>query len=438
MTNKHNGRFEYLNLPEFFNLGTELTIRCKEHNHIFTTKKSYHTSNTYGGCSHCIKQHKQTTNKEEELVIEEFKMVHGDRYNYDKVVYVNSNNKVIITCEKHGDFKQIPSSHLRGSGCPSCKHSTGEKMIQNFLKKMNIKYTTQKNFYGCMNEDTNRLLPFDLYVPEFHTCIEFDGYQHFIPVERWGGEDNLKEIQRRDNIKNQYCKDNDINLIRIPYTMSKLDIVELLNKSFDKNLVIEVNKRFKWVDVNIIERIKDYKTREEFRLKENTLWQYCYRHKLLDEVCGHMESKRNVYSYETAKEICQQYINYTLLEKELPGLIAYIRKHKYFELVEHMDKRRVIWTDEEIMEEIKKYRYKQDVRKLNLGLYKVLLKRDMVDLLEDKTIHWTEQMVRDVFIKCDNRTELNKNYRGAENYAVKNGLYGELSSHFIRKNQKKK
>jgi len=46
--------------------------------------------------------------------------VHGDTYNYDKVEYVSNKQKVIITCKEHGDFEQIPYTHLRGSGCPSC------------------------------------------------------------------------------------------------------------------------------------------------------------------------------------------------------------------------------------------------------------------------------------------------------------------------------
>jgi hypothetical protein len=220
--------------------------------------------------------------------------------------------------------------------------------------------------------------------------------------------------------------------------MNKLQIVDILNEKFNTNLVVEIKKRTKWIDINIREEVKKYNTRTELRLGSPGLYNYCRSNKLLNDVCGFMGLKGMPYTYERAKELTSQYTNYTLFEKELPGLIGYIRKHKYFGLVEHMDKRRVIWTDEEIMEEIKKYRYKQDVRKSNLGLYKVLLKRDMVDLLEDKTIHWTEQMVRDVFMECNNRTEIVNKYRGAENYAVKHGLYDELSSHFIRKKQKKK
>jgi hypothetical protein len=436
MINRHNNKFEYLDYVDLINGKDKITIRCKEHDHTFKYFKSTHLFAKFGGCKHCLKQYRNIGRKEIDDVINDFRNIHGEKYGYDNVNYQGSNVKISITCTKHGDFQQIPGSHLKGSGCPKCKHSTGEKLIQNILKKMEIKYTSQKFFYGCMNDKTGKSLPFDIYVPEFHTCIEFDGYQHFIPVERWGGDDKLKEVQYRDNIKNVYCKDNDINLIRIPYTMGKIEIVDILNQKFNKDLIVDIKQRTKWIDINIKERVKKYKTRKEFCKKDVTLWHYCYKHKIMDMVCEHMPPKPIRYTYKTAKEICEKYTDYTLFERERGGLINYIKNNKVFELVEHMDKRRVIWTDEEIMEEIKKYRYKQDARKSNIGLYKVLLKRDMVDLLEDKTIHWTEQMVRDVFIKCNNRTELNKNYRGAENYAVKHGLYDELSSHFIRKKNK--
>jgi hypothetical protein len=387
----------------------------------------------YGGCKHCLNQYKNVAPKEQDMVIEQFKNVHGDRYGYDNVVYQGAYIKVLITCPKHGDFPQTPGSHLNGCGCPKCKHSSGEKLIQNLLKKMEIKYTTQKCFYGCINDKTGKSLPFDIYVPEFHTCIEFDGHQHFIPVERWGGEDKLKETQYRDNIKNVYCKDNDINLIRIPYTMGKIEIVDVLNKNFNKNIIVDIKKRTKWIDVNIMDRVKDYKTREEFRLNDNTLWQYCYRHKMMDSVCEHMAPKPIRYTYESAKEICEQYTDYTLLEKERSGLISYIRKNNLFELVEHMDKRRVIWTDEEIIEGLKKYEYKMDVRKNDSALYSIALKKGLIDRLKDKTIWWTEQMVRDAFKKCRTKNEVKTLYRGAENYAKKHGIYDELSFHLVKK-----
>lgn len=432
MLKRHNNRFEYLGYNSLVSSKKRLTIRCIQHGYIFKQTKPDHLKAKYGGCIHCIKQYKNVGLKEQDVLIEQFRNVHGDRYGYDNVFYEGSEIKIFITCHRHGDFPQTPNSHLSGSGCPRCKHSTGEKLIQGLLKKMEIKYTTQKSFYGCMNDKTGKSLPFDIYVPEFHTCIEFDGYQHFIPIERWGGEDNLKEIQYRDNIKDVYCKDNDINLIRIPYTMTKIEIVNTLNEKFNKNLIVDIKKRTKWIDINIKERVKQYKTRKEFSKKDVTLWHYCYKHKIMDMVCEHMTPVIR-HSYESAKEICNQYTDYTQFEKECGGIISFIRKNKYNDLTEHMDKRKVCWTDEEIIESLKKYEYKMDVRKKDRALYSVALKRGLIDRLKDKTIWWTEEMVREIFKKCKTKTEVKKLYRGAENYAKKHNLYDELSSHLVKR-----
>jgi len=432
MINHHNNRFEYPDYIDLVSVKTKITIRCKEHNYTFKYRKGTHLTTKFGGCPHCLKKYRNIRVKEQDVLIGQFKSVHGDRYGYDNVNYQRSDIKVSITCDKHGDFLQMPNSHLQGSGCPKCNHSSGEKIVQTILKKMGIDYTTQKTFYGCVNDKTGKLLPFDMYVSEFHTCIEFDGHHHFISIKGWGGDENLKDVQYRDNIKNLYCKENDINLIRIPYTMNRIEMVDLLNKSFDKNLIVEVANRIKWIDINIRDKVKDYKTREEFREKHNSLWHYCYRHKILDLVCEHMVPKKNRYTYEEAKKICERYTDHSLLEKEQRGLVSYIRKNKFFELVEHTNKRRFIWADDEILSELSKYQYKMDVRDNDPGLYRVALKRGYINQLKDRTIWWNEEMVRDVFSKCKTKKEVRVNYRGAENYALKHKLYKELSSHFTK------
>ena len=60
-------------------------------------------------------------------------------------------------------------------------------------------------------------LPFDFYLTEYNICIEYDGKQYYEPVEYFGGEKAFKETKKRDATKNNYCQNNDIKLIRIPY-----------------------------------------------------------------------------------------------------------------------------------------------------------------------------------------------------------------------------
>ena len=126
---------------------------------------------------------------------------------------------MIIICKKHGEFLQTPDDHIRGHGCPRCKHSKGESIIYKFLKDEKIDFEEQKGFDGCRNPLTNKLLPFDFYLSKFNACIEFDGEQHF--KEMRFNKKSLKIIQYRDGVKNNFCKENNIFLLRIPYTEIK-------------------------------------------------------------------------------------------------------------------------------------------------------------------------------------------------------------------------
>lgn len=98
---------------------------------------------------------KEINNKRTIKGFENFKKFSNTtNYIYDKVIYVNSNEKVIITCSEHGDFEQTPSNHKQGQGCPKCKF----KMLINlhsltteeFVKKAN---KVHQNFYGYSKTD---------------------------------------------------------------------------------------------------------------------------------------------------------------------------------------------------------------------------------------------------------------------------------------------
>lgn len=106
--------------------------------------------------------------------------------------------------------------------CGCLNQSKGEYLIEQSLKELNIEYSKEHTFSDCINPDTNNVLRFDFYLPQNNLCIEFDGRQHFAASEfddrYWWGQVDLAAIKKRDAIKNQYCKDNNIRLIRIPYT----------------------------------------------------------------------------------------------------------------------------------------------------------------------------------------------------------------------------
>ncbi|WP_226035579.1 hypothetical protein [Aquibacillus saliphilus] len=147
---------------------------------------------------------------------------HGDKYKPVEE-YTNSQDRIKF---KHNTddcgkiFKARPNRIiLEGQTCPCQRtYSYGERRIMDFMDVNNQLYDTQYTFNDCR---TSIALRFDLAVfsnqNNLMFLIEYDGEQHFKSVEYFGGEEGFKETKTRDQIKNTYCKDNDIPLIRIPY-----------------------------------------------------------------------------------------------------------------------------------------------------------------------------------------------------------------------------
>lgn len=157
---------------------------------------------------------KLAVRKTTEQFIKEANIIHDNKFNYDKTDYVKNQIKVIINCPMHGDFLQRPLSHLQGNGCSNCNESKGEKEIAKFLIKYDINYNRQHKFSDCKNIYQ---LPFDFYISSARACIEFDGKRHYEPIENFGGIKSYESLKINDKIKNDYCEDNYINLIRIRY-----------------------------------------------------------------------------------------------------------------------------------------------------------------------------------------------------------------------------
>jgi len=213
----HGDKYDY-SLVEYKNWLDNVKIICPEHG-IFEQIPNNHLRGK--GCIYCAGNYKSNT----EEFIEKSINIHGDKYDYSLVEYENCGTKVKIICNKHGEFLQKPDNHLGGSGCPTCRESKGEIKISNILDDYKIKYERQQKFKGCINI---KKLSFDFYLPEYNICIEYDGRQHYEPINEWGGEKEFKNIKIRDNIKTVYCKENDIKLIRISYKENIEDKLECL------------------------------------------------------------------------------------------------------------------------------------------------------------------------------------------------------------------
>lgn len=167
---------------------------------------------------------------------------------YDYVIQVNSINTSVavlgeyvnaktpirhkcIICEHEWDA--LPDNILHGHGCPKCIESSGEKTIEEYLIAHSILFDPQHSFLDCRNK---KPLPFDFYIPSLNVCIEYDGIQHFKPIEYFGGVEAFEQRKRNDAIKNNYCLTNNINLLRIKYDQC---INDELDNLFNNTKLIE-------------------------------------------------------------------------------------------------------------------------------------------------------------------------------------------------------
>lgn len=164
-----------------------------------------------------------------EQFIEKARQIHGNKYDYSKVNYINNSTKIEIICPVHGSFWQEPRNHIGSNrqGCPKCGSSKGENQIRDLLDRYEIKYEIEKTFDDLIYK---RNLRFDFYLSEYNLCIEYQGKQHYKLDESFLSKEEFKENQIRDNLKRKYCKNHNIDLLEIRYNEDIKDkIINYLN-----------------------------------------------------------------------------------------------------------------------------------------------------------------------------------------------------------------
>lgn len=137
-----------------------------------------------------------------------------------------------------GNYKYVGSNSLSQGLTTSCGclKSKGEQKIQELLKNNDIRFYREYVFNDCINKETNAKLRFDFYLPDYNCCIEYDGSQHFMYSDKgWNTKEHFLHTKKLDGIRNQYCIQNNILLIRIPYTdFDKININYILDRIGDK------------------------------------------------------------------------------------------------------------------------------------------------------------------------------------------------------------
>jgi hypothetical protein len=210
----HGNIYDYSKV-DYKNLSTKIIIVCNKHKD-FEQLPSGHL---YGyGCQKCRTDIIRHT---PEQFIDESKKIHGDIYDYSKVVYETQIIPVIISCKIHGDFYKRPKNHIHGkAGCPNCSNKKSENLSREILEEYTgLKFPTVRPEF-LKNIKTGRNLELDGYCEDLKLGFEYQGKQHYEHIFFFHKkEEDFKKLQNRDLLKIELCKNYDIDVIIIPYTL---------------------------------------------------------------------------------------------------------------------------------------------------------------------------------------------------------------------------
>lgn len=201
----------------YINSKTKILHKCKDCGYEWNISPSDILSGY--GCPECAGTKKKT---QEQYI--------KDVFNVNKNIevlgeYINSRVKIQHKCKKCNNvWYASPHDILDLHGCPKCNSSSGESKISNLLTSNKILYIGQYKFDDCCDK---RSLPFDFYLPDYNICIEYQGIQHYEPLEYFGGESGFELRKIHDRIKRKYCQQHKIDLVEIKYND---DIEESINK----------------------------------------------------------------------------------------------------------------------------------------------------------------------------------------------------------------
>ena len=199
----HGDVYDYSKV-DYVNVSTKVCIVCPKHG-VFWVLPNVHLKGHK--CQKCAIEESRMTTEE---FIEKARKVHGSKYDYSKVEYVDCETKVCIICPEHGEFWQTPRIHLDGKGCVQCNNSQLEETISTLLGDKNIFFETEKTFNWLIYNGRMRI---DFFIPEKKIAVECQGLQHFQPIEYFGGDNSYSETVKRDTLKRQLCEEHGIKVL---------------------------------------------------------------------------------------------------------------------------------------------------------------------------------------------------------------------------------
>lgn len=192
----------------YINCNQELEIICPNGHNIKMSWKRFENGRR---CPHCSERSWINRKKNIESINE---IISKEGYKFLEE-YTTAKTKMKCSCPNGHIFEINWNNFKSGKRCPYCRKSKGEEIIKSILEELKIDFISQYKFKDCKDLLP---LPFDFYLPNYNLIIEYDGEQHFDVNRAFNSNENkFWETVIHDAIKNAYCEDNNINILRIPF-----------------------------------------------------------------------------------------------------------------------------------------------------------------------------------------------------------------------------
>lgn len=200
---------EYTFLDTYVNNKTKLRVKHNSCGHTYKVKPNVFLRGYR--CPYCSINAQKTDNQFKQEVYD----LVGDEYKFLDT-YRDAHIKMRIKHNKCGNIYEVAPHHfLEGHRCPYCNSPKGEIIITRILRVLGIRYESQKTFDDLKDAQP---LSYDFYIPDQNILIEYQGLQHYQPVDYFGGDNAFNKQQIHDKLKSDYAKNNGYNLIAVPYT----------------------------------------------------------------------------------------------------------------------------------------------------------------------------------------------------------------------------
>ena len=325
----HGNKYDYSKV-DYINNKTKVCIICPKHGEFWQTPKNHLSGQ---GCNKCAIEYKNIKSRfTNDDFIKKSKEIHGNKYDYSKVNYINSATKVCIICPRHGEFWQTPMDNLQGCGCPKCGRifSINENNINNFIKN---------NLSTNIITNSRDIIPpyeLDIYIPDKKIAIEYNGV--IWHSEKFGKNKNYHLT------KTELCEKQGIRLIHI-FEDEWLEHEDIVKSKLKEMLDINDNlPRINTKHCTIKE--VEYSVTKDFLIKnhiqgacKSTVYIGCYYN---DELVGAMDFRKETKvsnKWELtrfATDINKQCFD--IIEKMFK---YFVKKYKPIEIKSFVDRR---WT----------------------------------------------------------------------------------------------